>query len=144
MTSSNASSGDFPARMYSTARNAPHTMMFDSPRPVDPAAPTSLSVYWPAPTMALSPTRPAILNARPLVVVTEEMSPAGFTMSRLIVPVGRTTIGVAGGTSSQSSLGLRLARHSSQAWRDSGVSRSSSLNPYESANRLAPSPTSRM
>ena len=77
-------------------------------------------------------------------MVTEDSSPFAFTTSRLIVPVGRATIGSFSGTSSQSSSLLRLARHSSQAWRDCGVSRSSSLNPYDSAKRLAPSPTSRM
>src|SRR2546427_9868512 len=44
--------------MNSTVRKPPHTLMFDSPRPVDPAAPMSLSVYWPAPMIGLSPTRP--------------------------------------------------------------------------------------
>ena len=37
--------GDIPCRMNSTARNAPQTLMFASPRPVEPAAPTSLSQY---------------------------------------------------------------------------------------------------
>src|SRR5436309_12428606 len=55
--------------------------MVDSPRPVEPAAPMSLSVYWPAPMIGLSPTRPGILNARPEVVVTEEISPWGVGAS---------------------------------------------------------------
>src|SRR2546425_7278527 len=73
--------------MNSTVRKPPHTLMFDSPRPVEPAAPMSLSVYWPAPMIGLSPTRPGILNARPEVVVTEEISPWGVTASQLMVPV---------------------------------------------------------
>src|SRR5262245_59416263 len=133
-----------PRRICSTVRNPPQTMMFDSPRPVEPAAPISLSVYCPAPTMGLSPTLPGSFQARPLVVVTDDTSPLAFTTSRLIVPVGRATMGVLGGTSSQSSSGLRLARHSSQSCRDSGVSRSSSLKPYDNAKRFAPSPTSKM
>ena len=73
--------------------------MFASPSPVDPAAPTSLSQYCPAPMMAESPTRPGIFQASPLVVVTDEMSPPGVTASQLIVPVGRTTIVSFSGTS---------------------------------------------
>ena len=53
-----ASVGFSPRRMPSTVRNPPHTMMFASPRPVEPAAPTSLSVYWPAPTIGESPPVP--------------------------------------------------------------------------------------
>ena len=77
-------------------------------------------------------------------MVTELRSPAALTILRLIVPVGRTTIGVPSGTLSQSSSGPRLARQVSQSWRDSGVSRFSSWKPYDRANRLAPSPTSMM
>src|SRR5881628_2405767 len=88
--SRHASVGFIPRRMNSTVRKPPHTLMFDSPRPVEPAAPMSLSVYWPAPMIGLSPTRPGILNARPEVVVTEEISPWGVTASQLMVPVGRT------------------------------------------------------
>src|SRR5689334_16456498 len=79
-------SGVSPCRMSSTARNAPHTLMFDSPRPVEPAAPTVLSQYWPAPMIGESPTRPAIFHAMPLVVVTELMSPLASTAFMLIVP----------------------------------------------------------
>src|SRR5512146_3446226 len=79
-------SGDMPWRMNSTARNAPHTFMFASPRPVDPAAPTSLSQYWPAPMIGESPTRPGIFHDKPLVVVTEAMSPLAVTAFMLIVP----------------------------------------------------------
>src|SRR5690349_5483180 len=72
--------------MSSTARNAPHTLMFDSPRPVEPAAPTVLSQYCPAPMIGESPTRPGIFQAMPLVVVTELMSPLASTAFMLIVP----------------------------------------------------------
>src|SRR5690606_39815792 len=63
-----------PRRMCSTVRKPPQTMMFGSPRPVEPAAPTSLSVYWPAPMMGESPARPGIFQESPLVVVIEEIS----------------------------------------------------------------------
>src|SRR5262245_50800509 len=75
-----------PCRMNSTARNDPHTLMLASPRPVDPAAPTSLSQYWPAPMMGESPTRPGIFHERPLVVVHEATSPLAVTAFMLIVP----------------------------------------------------------
>src|SRR5690242_8898865 len=81
-----AVSGDMPCRMNSTTRNAPQTLMFASPRPVDPAAPTSLSQYWPAPMIGESPTRPGIFHDSPLVVVQELMSPLAFTAFMLIVP----------------------------------------------------------
>src|SRR5438876_11707998 len=73
--------------MNSTVRNAPQTLMFASPRPVDPAAPTVLSQYCPAPTIGESPIRPGSFHASPLVVVTEDMSPAAFTAFMLMVPV---------------------------------------------------------
>src|ERR1041385_5884338 len=88
--------------MCSTGRNPPHTMMLSPPRPVEPAAPISLSVYWPAPTIGESPARPGIFQASPLVVVTDEISPLSLTRSRLIVPVGRAIIGAFSGTSVQS------------------------------------------
>src|SRR6478735_7422997 len=72
--------------MNSTARKAPQTLMFASPRPVEPAAPTSLSQYWPAPMIGESPTRPGIFQERPLVVVHELMSPLAATSFMLIVP----------------------------------------------------------
>src|SRR6478735_1949053 len=72
--------------MNSTARNAPQTLMFASPRPVEPAAPTSLSQYCPAPMIGESPIRPGIFHDRPLVVVTELMSPFAATAFMLIVP----------------------------------------------------------
>src|SRR4029453_17994371 len=79
-------SGVMPWRMNSTARNAPHTLMFDSPRPVEPAAPMVLSQYCPAPMIGESPTRPATFHAIPLVVVTELRSPFASTAFMLIVP----------------------------------------------------------
>jgi hypothetical protein len=57
-----------------------------SPRPVDPAAPTAPSTYSPAPRIGESPTRPGIFHARPLVVVTPQISPLAFTPLQLIVP----------------------------------------------------------
>src|ERR1043165_4599689 len=72
--------------MNSTVKNAPQTLMFASPRPVDPAAPTSLSQYCPAPMMGESPMRPGIFQDSPLVVVHELMSPFAFTAFMLIVP----------------------------------------------------------
>src|SRR5262249_33689297 len=86
MTFMSACWGDIPCRMNSTARNAPQTLMFASPRPVDPAAPTSLSQYCPAPIIGESPTRPGIFHDRPLVVVTDAMSPLAVTAFMLIVP----------------------------------------------------------
>ncbi len=56
-----ASSGDFPLRMFSTARNAPHTAMTSSPSPVATAAPCFGSTYKPCPMMGESPTRPGTL-----------------------------------------------------------------------------------
>ena len=60
--------------------------MFASPRPVDPAAPISLSQYCPAPMMGESPVRPGSYHESPLVVVTEQMSPVPLTAFMLIVP----------------------------------------------------------
>src|SRR5688572_10674881 len=82
----NACSGVMPWRMNSTARKAPQTLMFASPRPVEPAAPTVLSQYCPAPMIGESPTRPGIFHAIPLVVVTELRSPLASTAFMLIVP----------------------------------------------------------
>src|SRR6476659_2606857 len=86
MTFTIACSGVMPMRMNSTARKAPHTLMFDSPRPVEPAAPTVLSQYCPAPMIGESPTRPATFHAIPLVVVTELISPLASTAFMLHVP----------------------------------------------------------
>jgi len=76
-----------PNVLRSTIRNAPQTLMFASPRPVDPAAPTLLSQYCPAPMIGESPTLPGTFHDSPLVVVTEDMSPAAFTAFMLMVPV---------------------------------------------------------
>ena len=78
--------------------------------------------------MGESPTRPGIFQARPLVVVTDERSPAALTTFKLMVPVGRTMFS-SSGTSSQSSSGPRFARQRSHRSREAGVIRSSSLNP---------------
>ena len=83
--------GFIPRRMCSTVRNPPHTLMFASPRPVEPAAPISLSQYWPAPMIGESPTRPGTFHDNPAVVVTEDRSPWGVTALQLIVPVFVTT-----------------------------------------------------
>src|ERR1044072_6798337 len=85
--SRHASVGFMPRRMLSTVKKAPHTLMFDSPRPVEPAAPMLLSLYSPAPMIGESPTRPGILNASPAVVVTDDRSPCGVSASQLTVPV---------------------------------------------------------
>src|SRR5262245_11747455 len=144
--------------------------MHSSPRPVEPAAPTSLSTYNPQPISGESPTRPGIFHANPEVVVTPEISPLASTARQLIVPVGRlrniSPIQALNATSSgesfncevfappagavlcqlgpQLSFGFRLSRHASHALRDFSVSKSSFLNPCLSAKRNAPSATSRM
>src|SRR5215510_317056 len=144
--------------------------MHSSPRPVEPAAPTSLSTYSPQPISGESPTRPGIFQANPEVVVTPEISPLASTARQLMVPVGRfrkiSSIQAFRATSSggsftcevfappagavlcqfgpQLSFGLRLSRHASQALRDLSVSKSSFLNPCLSAKRNAPSATSKM
>ena len=81
-----ASFGDSPRRMLSTMKNEQRLYRLASPRPVEPAAPTSLSTYSPAPRMGESPTRPGIFQASPLVVVTPQMSPVGPIASQLMVP----------------------------------------------------------
>src|SRR5690606_30160527 len=81
--------------------------MFSSPTPVEPAAPTSLSTYSPAPMIGESPTRPGILNASPLVDVMPARSPLASTARQLIVPQrfsghrsgSRSASGDGGGTS---------------------------------------------
>src|SRR6266852_9894909 len=97
-----------------------------------------------------SPTRPGIFHARPLVVVTPEISPLAFSARQLIVPVGgRTAIsqahanvassapgncsfnladGLSGASSPSVQLLCPLASrsdffHTSQASRDFSVSR---------------------
>src|SRR5438094_10430963 len=114
-----------------------------------------------------SPTRPGIFQARPLVVVTPDISPLAFSARQLMVPVeGRSAISQAQARVASSADGNRFFRraeglpgasrpsvqlfwplgsrserfHTSQARRDFSVSRSSSLNPNALANRSAPSP----
>src|SRR5258705_3604387 len=128
--------------------------MLASPRPVDPAAPTVLSQYWPAPTIGESPMRPGTFHESPLVVVTDDMSPPAFTAFMLIVPVvnftcsgssiDRLDVSGGGALSSQASAGLRHALQRSQSRLLFSVRRFCSLNPISIANRLAPSPTSMM
>src|SRR5215218_9624325 len=79
-----ASFGDAPPRIASTMTNEHRPNRFASPRPVEPAAPTSPSTYRPAPRIGESPTRPGIFQASPLVVVTPQMSPAALIPLRLI------------------------------------------------------------
>src|SRR5262245_43571232 len=118
--------------------------MHSSPRPVEPAAPTSLSTYNPQPISGESPTRPGIFQASPEVVVTPEISPFASTARQLIVPVGRSrrisSIQALSAISScesrdcevfappagavlcqlgpQLSFGFKPSRHASQALRD--------------------------
>src|SRR5258707_9944133 len=73
--SRHASSGDFPRRIISTIVWPPEILIFSSPFPVEPAAPTSLSTQHPAPIIGESPTRPGIFHDKPEVVVVAEMSP---------------------------------------------------------------------
>src|SRR5215467_11801857 len=70
----------------------PEILIFSSPLPVEPAAPTSLSTQQPAPMMGESPTRPGIFQARPEVVVVAEMSPFSLTAMQGMVPVGGSAI----------------------------------------------------
>src|SRR5262249_858151 len=117
-----------------------------------------------------SPTRPGIFHASPEVVVTPEISPPALTARQLIVPVGRLyrtssirslsaissaegltrvpllplAVAVFKGLGPQASVGLSLSFHASHILRDSSVRRFSRLNPCLTANRNAPSPTSRM
>src|SRR5262245_38859226 len=81
-----ASFGASPRRRPSTTRYELRLYRLASPRPVDPAAPTSPSTYSPAPRIGESPARPGIFHAKPLVVVTPQISPFGLTPSQLIVP----------------------------------------------------------
>src|SRR5712691_11640704 len=67
-------------------RNDDRLYRLDSPRPVDPAAPTAPSTYRPAPRIGESPARPGIFHASPLVVVTPQISPLALTPSQLMVP----------------------------------------------------------
>src|SRR5436305_3431065 len=116
-----------------------------------------------------SPTRPGIFQARPLVVVTPDISPFGFKARQLMVPVGgwraisqaqasvalsaagKISLSRADGLSGASRpsvqlfapLGSRRDRfHTNHASRDFSVSRFSSAKPKALANRNAPSPAS--
>src|SRR6202040_1487949 len=92
MASRHASEGDLPRRIISTMVWPPEILMFSSPFPVEPAAPTSLSTKQPAPMIGESPTRPGIFHASPEVVVVAEMSPLASTAMQGIVPVGGCAI----------------------------------------------------
>src|SRR6266481_3931627 len=81
-----ASLGDFPFRISSTIKKEQSEKRFASPRPVEPAAPTSPSTYRPAPRIGESPTRPGIFQANPLVVVTPAICPLALIALQLIVP----------------------------------------------------------
>src|ERR1700722_6909296 len=87
-----ASVGDFPCRIISIMVWPPEILMFSSPFPVEPAAPTSLSTQQPAPIIGESPTRPGIFQAKPDVVVVAEISPFSLTAMHGIVPVGGSAI----------------------------------------------------
>src|SRR5580692_4092664 len=87
-----ASSGDFPRRIISIIVCPPEILIFSSPLPVDPAAPTSLSTQHPAPIIGESPTRPGIFHDNPEVVVVAEISPFSLTAMHGIVPVGGRAI----------------------------------------------------
>src|SRR5438445_419511 len=100
-----------PRRICSTVRKPPQTLMLASPSPVEPAAPMSLSVYWPAPTIAESPTRPGTFQAIPLVVVTAEMSPPGATTAQLIVAVGARGLATPAGDAAERGRGVRALHH---------------------------------
>src|SRR6266446_7708835 len=88
IASRQASVGDLPWRIISIMVWPPEILMFSSPLPVEPAAPTSLSTQQPAPMIGQSPTRPGIFQDNPEVVVVAEMSPLASTAMQGIVPVG--------------------------------------------------------
>src|SRR5438552_113231 len=92
MASRQASVGDLPWRIISMIVWPPLILMFSSPLPVDPAAPTSLSTQQPAPMIGESPTRPGIFHANPDVVVVAEMSRFSLIAMHGIVPVGGRAI----------------------------------------------------
>src|SRR5437879_12878738 len=93
IASRQGSVGDFPCRIISMMVWPPEILMFSSPLPVEPAAPTSLSTQQPAPMIGESPTRPGIFHDNPEVVVVAEMSPLASTAMQGIVPVGGCEIG---------------------------------------------------
>src|SRR5215475_8255244 len=156
-----ASFGDFPCRIISIMVCPPLILIFSSPFPVEPAAPTSLSTQQPAPMIGESPTRPGIFHARPDVVVTAEMSPFSLTAMQGIVPVGglamtRSAKAIFFGSpskrfemcsfhSGESIPGLQLkdeeAFQANQILRELSVRRFWSSKPSATAKRRAPSPT---
>src|SRR5438445_10731343 len=85
--SRHASVGVFPCRIISMMVCPPEILMFSSPLPVEPAAPTSLSTQHPAPLIGESPTRPGLFHDRPEVLVVPERSPLAPTAVHGIVPV---------------------------------------------------------
>src|SRR5712692_7802287 len=85
IASRHASVGDLPWRIISMMVCPPEILMFSSPLPVEPAAPTSLSTQQPAPMIGESPTRPGIFHDSPEVVVVAEMSPFESTAMHGIV-----------------------------------------------------------
>src|SRR5207302_1912881 len=120
-TSRIASLGGSPRRIPSTIKAEERFSRFSSPTPVEPAEPTSLSRYNPAPRMGESPTRPGIFQDRPEVVVVQPRSPWVSRTEQWIVPVTRglsasgmkaATVSLGGG--SQSSLGPRVSLQWSQ------------------------------
>src|SRR5260221_3453660 len=92
IASRHASAGDLPCRIISIMVWPPEFLIFASPLPVEPAAPTSLSTQQPAPMIGESPTRPGIFHDNPEVVVVAEMSPFESTAMHGIVPVGGCAI----------------------------------------------------
>src|SRR5260370_22857602 len=105
------------------------------------------------------PTRPGIFQAKPLVVVTPDISPLVLSARQLIVPVGgrraisnaqaRVALSADGNIASSSPLQFVCPRasrsdrfHTSHASRDFSVSRLSSAYPKALANRNPPSPAS--
>src|SRR6267143_2005386 len=107
-----------------------------------------------------SPTLPGTFHDNPLVVVTDDRSPAALTAFILNVPLvnltwsgssnGMPAVGGGGGpalsllVSSQASAVLRQAFQRSQSRLLFSVRRFCSLNPISSANFFAPAPTSMM
>src|SRR5580704_4294137 len=139
----------------------PEILIFSSPLPVEPAAPTSLSTQHPAPMIGESPTRPGIFHDSPEVVVVAEISPSASTAMHGIVPVLGCAIACSAYAifasspskmaetccfhSGESIPGRQLneddAFHASQILRECSVNRFISSNPSATAKRRAPSPT---
>src|SRR5258707_7250019 len=76
--------------------------------------------------MGESPTRPGIFHAKPLVVVTPDISPRVFSAKQLMVPVGgRTAIFQAHASVSSSASGNRPRRWAEGLTGTDGASRPS-------------------